>query len=225
MRHRLLFSATALAAAIAAPQLAHAFSPTLSPDEVKQAVEQGKQMASDHSHGYQVKDWVLFDVKDPLRITPDEGQVEAVVVRTPFEFVRYRSYLNNWTGRGYTDQQAKELAAKSDDQLRLLVYGHSAESGPEGKDFLQKFTGAQLKLSDGTVIKPTGSDVFGPAQDFYNVEGQESAIRWLGYRAFVFDFGKLDFSPDRVASLKGTFSFTDPQGKDYSLDLDLAKYH
>ena len=80
-----------LGMAITSP--AFAFDASLSHAQVSQAVQAGQHEAQSTKHGFTVKQYVLFGVKDPLSITPGEGEVDAVIVGTPREMLRYRSYL------------------------------------------------------------------------------------------------------------------------------------
>jgi hypothetical protein len=213
-----LLSSVALAFAWAA-----AFTPELSESDIQEAVEAGTQMVSQRS-GYHLQDWVLYGIADPLSILPGQGEVEAVIVATPFELLRYQAFLVAFQDKTFTAEQADALAAELKDTVSFQVFVHAPAEGDQYRDFLSGFTKASFTASDGTDLTPVKIDTFGPAQDFYNIPGGTVQIRYLGYVIYRFDLSSLNEPAGNLANLTGTFSLTDTTGQAYSYDVDLSKY-
>ena len=202
--------------------VAAAFDPHLPPSEVQRAVAAGKQMATPSS-GYKVQDWVLFDVKDPFTIGPNQGTVEAVIVGTPFERLRYASYLAAFQGTPLKPKEAQQKAAALDDTVSFIVFAHAPGTGDQYRNFLQSFRAARLNVkgAKGPILKSVHTEIVGPAQDFYNVPGKAAEFRYLGSVAFKFNLGQLG---RKGASAKAAFSFTDSTGQTYHFPVTLGQY-
>lgn len=192
----------------------------LSQDEVQEALQAGQELAAKRSSGYQVEDWVLYDVKDPFTIERGQGEVEAVIVGTPFERLRYRSYLEAYQGSDFGLEQARQAADELANTVTFVVFAHAPSAGEAEQDFLERFGEATLELS-GTSLSTGVTDTFGPAQDFYNVPGG-TEFRWLGTVSYRFDLSGL--AAKDAGSLSGTLSFSDSSGQRYSYDVDLSDY-
>ena len=199
--------------------VAFAFDAQLSQQEVQEAVQAGRQLVSPSS-GYKVQDWVLYDVKDPYAIQPGQGDVEAVIVGTPFERLRYQSYLQAYQNKTFSADEAQQKATDLADTVTFVVFAHSQGASEQYRDFLDGFSGAQLQVS-GQTLQPAQVETFGPAQDFYNVAGKAAEFRFLGTANFRFDLSGFGDNP---GTLQGTFSFTAPSGKPYSFDVDLSNF-
>lgn len=202
--------------------VAAAFDPHLPPSEVQRAVAAGERMVTPSS-GYKVQDWVLFDVKDPFTIGPNQGTVEAVVVGTPFERLRYASYLAAFQGTPLEPKEAQQKAAALDNTVSFIVFAHAPGTGDQYRSFLQGFRAARLNFegTGGQRLEPTHTEITGPAQDFYNVPGKAAEFRYLGNVAFRFSLGQLG---SKRALAKATFSFTDSTGQNYRFPVELGRY-
>ena len=202
--------------------VAAAFDPHLPPGEVQRAVAAGKQMATPSS-GYKVQNWVLFDVKDPFTIGPNQGTVEAVIVGTPFERLRYASYLAAFQGTPLKPKEAQQEAAALDNTVSFIVFAHAPGTGDQYRSFLESFHAARLNFggANGQKLKPAQAKITGPAQDFYNVPGKAAEFRYLGNVAFKFDLGSLG---RQAGMAKATFSFTDSTGRNYRFPVELGQY-
>ena len=202
--------------------VAAAFDPHLPPSEVRRAVAAGERMATPSS-GYKLQNWVLFDVKDPFTIGPNQGTVEAVVVGTPFERLRYASYLAAFQGTPLKPEEAQQQAADLDNTVSFIVFAHAPGTGDQYRSFLQGFRGASLNLegAGGQKLKLVHTEITGPAQDFYNVPGKAAEFRYLGNVAFKFGLGQVG---RKGALAKATFSFTDSTGQNYRFPVELGRY-
>ena len=199
-----------------------AFTPVLSQKDVQAAVSSGKAMLSP-KHGYVVKDYVLFDVSDPLVITPDEGEVEAVVVGTPFERLQYASYLSHYQGPGLTTAKAQQKAKALKNTVHFVAFAHAPSGEEKDRNFLSQFSPATL-TTGGNTLSAAHADTFGPAKDFYTVQGKQTEFLWLGYVDYTFDLASLAAQGVAVANLQGTLEFTDSSGRAYSFEVDLRNY-
>ncbi len=225
-RHRrawILPVAMTFAAGLALCAPAQAFQPKLSASDAQAAVAEGMKQAKDATHGYVVADYVLYDRKDPLRIEPGDNLVDAVIVGTPREQLLYQSYLTSFQGKTLSAEQTQKLTNEANGTLEFRVFAHANSSKPEDKDFLSQFSPAKLALKGGKTLTAENPDIFGPSQDFFIVNGNRHAFRWLGSVTYRFDLNDLAQSAD-FSGLSGTLTFTDSSGHDYSFDVDFSKY-
>lgn len=187
----------------------------LTQEAIQEASTQGKDLVS-QALGYELQDWVLWDDDDPFLLHPDEGQIEAVIVGTPFERLRYQSYLATYQDKQFdAEQQAEKLV----NRLSFVVFAHSEASAEENRNFLSQFTEVKLEL-DSLTLRPVDKSLLGPAQDFYTIPGQGAEFRFLGSISFHFDLTELDNPGEGT----GSFSFTAPSGQDYTYEFNLANY-
>jgi len=200
-------------------QPASGFEPVLRSVERQAAIDAGKSAALAH-RGYSVASYTVYAVPDALAITPGEGAIDAVVVGTPFERVKYASYLAHFQGQAPSPKDVEEAATPN--EIEFVVFAHS--SGKLDPAFLSHFTSVSLSISGRTPLAPISRSTFGPTVDFYNVVGKGREERWLGYDTFAFDLRSLKVQGVDIARLGGTFAVIDPNGHKYSLPFDLSKY-
>jgi hypothetical protein len=199
-----------------------AFTPRLSAQDIEEARRSGAQQADSRTHGYVVEDYVLYDVQQPLGAPPGAKEVEAVVLGTPFERLRYASYLASIQGEPLTDAGARRQARELDDTLHVVVFAHSPGASEVDRGFLQRYRDVRLEIDGGQAIEPRASTVFGPAQDFFSVQGSGRERRWLGTLTWEF---ALDQSTGQGAERsRGRLSFVDSSGHRYEVPFDLGKY-
>ena len=199
-----------------------AFTPELSQKDIRAAVDSGNKMISP-KHGYIVKDYVLFDVPDPLVITPDEGEVEAVIVGTPFERLQYSSYLTRYQGSDLTQAKAQQQARMLSNTVHFVAFAHAPSGEEKDRNFLAKFSKATL-TTGGDTLSAASVDTFGPAKDFYTVQGKQTEFLWLGYVDYTFNLAPLAAQGVNLSQLQGTLKFSDSSGKAYSFKVDLSNY-
>jgi hypothetical protein len=73
------------------------FTATLPWSAAQRAANDGIAMAKAHGY-YGVVPWLLYQSRDPFRATHAQAGVDAVIVETPYERVRYESYLDRMQG-------------------------------------------------------------------------------------------------------------------------------
>ena len=151
----------------------------------------GQHEAQSTKHGFTVKQYVLFGVKDPLSITPGEGEVDAVIVGTPREMLRYRSYLASFQNEPLSRKAADKIASELDGPIHFTVFAHAPSGKPKDQDFLKQFSNFRFTTAGGKALQPASRTTFGPARDFFNVAGKErvAAIPEETFQAFVGNVG------------------------------------
>ncbi len=193
--------------ALAACLAMHAFTPTLA----QQAAREGGALADRHE-SYRVARWLIFQSKDPLRAVHNRAGVDAVVLETPYERVRYYAYLHRIQGDSITASLVQQLYADARRRLGFVVYGHSKTD--DDRTFLSHFTSAQLTGTDASEISLEQA-IFGPSDDFYDV-GAFREQRWVGSLTYRFTL-------PRCAS-QYTVTFADAYGDRYAIPFDLSRY-
>jgi hypothetical protein len=215
---RSMLAATIASLLFIASSPAEALEPTLTAAEQQSAIRDGKTIAFAHQ-GYPVSNYTVFQVPDALAITPGGGSIDAVVVATPFERVRYASYLAYFQ---QTSPRPDEITRASNaDEIDFLIFAHS--SADMDRNFLSGFRAASISSARSVHLAFASRSTFGPTVDFYNVAGQGRQPRLVGFDTFRFDLRQLVAQGVDISRLRGTFEVTDPYGRAYSLTFDLSK--
>lgn len=204
--------------------IAYAFSPNLTQSQVKAAIARGKQEAQSRKHGFEVKQYVLYGVRDPMKAPPGRGEVDAVIVGTPREMLMYRSYLANFQGQAFKLQKATRIARRLRDTIHFVVFAHAQSGLPKDQDFLSHFSHFEFKTGSGTVLRPAGHTVFGPSKDFFSVPGKGREFLWLGTDTVRFSLKGLVQQGVDVSDLSGVLSFDDASGHGYHFEVKLGSY-
>jgi hypothetical protein len=165
------------------------------------------------SHGvYSVRPWVVYESPDPLRAKHERPGIDAMILETPFERVRYEAYLEAIQGKPVTTSIVNALANDARGKLGLLVYAHSRSENDRG--YLAAFRPAEL-IANGTVETPVDIVRFGPSQDFYDV-GTFREERWTGSITYRFAAPRCN----GPASVR----FSDGHGREYRVNFDAERY-
>lgn len=210
---------TSLAAAWAQPS--SGFAPTLSRAQITAAMQAGQALFRE-GRGYQAPHHVLFAGHDTLRIQKGQGPVEAIIVGTPYERVKYASYLQAFQGRGVSLPWAQSIAQRDANLVQFVVFAHGDSA--RDRNFLRRFSDGRLQLGRFTELTSPAPTTFGPALDFYNVDGSGRQFRWLGSATFRFNLSSLIAHGFNAAHTAGTFSFTDSDGVSRHYRVDLTRY-
>lgn len=225
-----MLAALTTCALLALAGTALAFSPTLSSAQVTSAVKQGQSLVSP-KHGYPWKRYLVkqFDGGIDLTTSQMNAEIDAVVVGTPYERVRYQSYIDKYQGSPLTTKDANTLASQYANTVQFIVFAHSPAVGAKYQDFLTKFGQATLAIQGGGTLKATKQGTYGPARDFYDVTSGKGSVPepkflWLGYVSYRFNLQSLAKQGTNVSKLKGTLTFTDSQGQKTSLTVNLGNY-
>lgn len=199
---------------------ASAFVPSLNQTQISDATYAGRRL-SEHHRGYRAPENVLFAAADSLQIRKRQSPIEAILVGTPYERVRYTSYLYAFQGLYFSAEQAQTIARDDANTVQFIVFAHS--NTPQDRNFLNRFVNGRLRLGDHAVVTSKPS-VFGPALDYYNVEGVGRQFRWVGSVTFRFDLGRLRARRFNIANASGSFAFTDSEGERLKYPIDLSRY-
>lgn len=203
------------------PGTVFAFEPSLTDADVSSAISQGQQQEADPGHGLQIAEYVLYDRPNPLHLTADDDLVDAVIVATPAERLLYASYLASVQGKPLSQTDGKQLAQNYANVIAFRIFAHSISGADQERDFLSRFSDAQLRLPSGKILNAAPSDAFGPSQDFFIFSGGQHVFRWLGAENFAFDLSGLTGD---TSTLSATLELSDSSGHPYSYQVDLSRY-
>lgn len=215
----LLISIFAVAAM--SPQQSLGFAPVLTRTQISAAMLSGVTLFR-NGRGYQAPRYVLFAEQNTLHIRRGEGPIEAILVGTPFERLEYASYLATFQGERVALPWGQAMARRNDNVLQFIVFAHGDTA--HDRKFLQRISNGRLQLDSHVLTPANAPEVFGPALDFYQIDGAGRQFRWLGSVTFRFDLSRLIASGAYLNKASGTFSFTDSDGSERRYHVDLARY-
>jgi hypothetical protein len=215
------YAALAFALAVALPCSARAFTPTLTQRQVRSAISEGRTLFQ-KGLGYQAPHHVLFARRNTLHIARGEGPVEAIIVGTPYERLKFASYLSTFEGRPMRLPEALSIVREDRGVLQLIVFTHS--NGAQDRNFLTRVSNGTLQLAGHVIAALEPPSVFGPALDYYDVDGAGRQFRWLGSVTFRFNLSRFDQHGTNLENTSGTFSFVDSQGMVRRYHIDLKRY-
>lgn len=239
MRKRTVLVLTALGLSLA-PGLA--FQAALTVEEVRKALDEGRAMNTPRN-GYILSDYLLKEYNDGVSLKPGDGEVDAIIVATPYERVRYFGYLEALQRRPVTEAALNAVVERYRNKITFVVFTHSPytvdqeveqwvraygnarvqdeEGGTRQRSYLDEYKEATLEVGGKTyTAKP---HVDGPYTDIFSVQGSRPQSRFLGLISYSFDLSEL-VRDGKVAG-GGTLRFADSQGKAvYTEAVDLGKY-
>lgn len=169
-------------------------------------------MVRDHS-AYSVSPWLLYQSADPLRAQHGRADIDAVIVETPYERVRYEAYLDALQGISVTPAAVRNMRAEAASRVGFLAYAHSRSE--LDRKFLAEFRPAYILLPNGTRQNDSEVVRFGPSDDFYDV-GTFREERWVGSIDYRFALVQC--------SERGRLRMTDAYGRAYDFKFDLGRH-
>ncbi|MDX2006749.1 MAG: hypothetical protein SFU83_15860 [Meiothermus sp.] len=222
--------------------LALSVQPTLTAQQLERAMREGAAMNTPSS-GYNLRDYLLREYNSGVSLTPRAGEVDAVTVATPYERVRYHSYLESLQQSPMNVAKAREVLRQYQGRVTFVVFAHSpftvdAETeqfmqaygststrGERGetrtRSFLDRYKPATLSLGGRTYTARPVAD--GPYTDIFSILGSRPESRYLGLLSYSFDLSRLG-TRESIGG-RGVLRFRDSQGQtEYRLEVDLAKY-
>lgn len=214
--------------------LAGALLPTLTATQIQAAKREGEAMNTRES-GYVVGNYLVKTYNDDLILQPDSPEVDGVILGTPYERLRYESFLAHLENKPLTETQAVNLARTYAGKLVFRVYSHSpyvvgdeleqwqqayltnkvAANPDRAKSYLDFYKTATLTVA-GKKYTATAS-IDGPYQDNFVLPSGESDFRNLGVISYSFDIKNLP------SSGIATLVFKDSRGKTYSIQSNLGQ--
>lgn len=169
------------------------------PAAAQHAATDGARMVEQHVP-YGVRPWLLYQSPDPLRAVHGRAGVDAIVVETPYERLRYEAYLDALQGIRVTPRIVAAWRRQAQHEVGFLVYAHSRSQ--YDRSFLQRF-------------HPAPAARFGPSDDFFDV-GSFREQRWVGSITYRY--------PVSNCNERGVLRFTDGYGRQYHLPFNLSRY-
>lgn len=204
-----------------------AYEPVLDAAGVKRAVQTGTEMVSPSS-GYRVQDYLLHEYIKDVRLRPNDPEVNAITLSTPFEALRYSAYVARYQKKKLSPEEVQKVTSETAHTLTANVYAHSPftveeeleqflkayEDDEQGDDaqqqsFMDFYSDATLKIGDQTLT--TKKVVDGPYQDQFSPFSGTPEFRFLGVVRYTFDLSGLD-----TKGKQGTLTFTDFSKRQYS---------
>jgi hypothetical protein len=159
---------------------------------------------------------VIWDARDPLRAVHGRADLDAVILETPYERVRYEAYLQALQAFPVTAKVVEGWRREAAGRFGFIIYAHSrGEADPERR-FLAEFGPASVVLAGGTRLRAVERSIFGPSLDFYTV-GTFREERWTGSLTERFP------DPPSTCKPRGTLEFADGYGRRYRFAFDLGK--
>ncbi len=192
-----------------------ALIPSPGTPQLTEAYNEGVRLAQNPEGGYPVAAYAIYAVSDALKLEPQNGAVDAVVLGTPFERTRYEAFISVLGEDQITVQQARERADLPNGSVEFIVFAHGVNATDD--KFLQNFSAATLQVG-GQTLKPTATDRSDVSPSQYPRTVGEIGIRFVGTITYQF---KL---PTQAQNASGTLSFTDASGKAFRLPVNLSKY-
>ena len=222
--------------------MALAVQPTLSGQQVQRAIQEGTRMNTP-STGYMLGNYLLKEYNSGVSLTPGASEVDAVAVATPFERLRYYSYLEALQERTMTLPRARNILGQYQNKVGFVIFAHSPYTVDAETELFKQAYGSSSINENGKVRQRSFLDQYGPATliiagktytarpvvdgpytDIFSIQGSRPESHYLGLVNYSFDLSPL--IKDGKISGKGILRFKDSTGKtEYRLDVDLGKYY
>jgi hypothetical protein len=160
---------------------------------------------------------VLWDRQDALRAARGRADLDAVIVETPYERVRYEAYLQRLQGLPLGAAQVARWTREARGRFGFIVYAHSRTGDDAERAFLDRFSQASVAYPGGAPLVSDQRAAFGPGPDFYDV-GAFRETRYTGSLTYRFP------APNGTCAPRGTLRFRDGNGRAYAFPFDLRRY-
>ncbi|WP_161884078.1 hypothetical protein [Deinococcus alpinitundrae] len=213
---------------------AAALSPVLTPALTAQATKEGDTM-SRNTGVYTWGPYLIKTYTDDIVLKVNSPEVDGIALGTPYERLRYESFLDTFQDMPLTPDQSAQFAQKWKNKISFLLYTHSP--GPvaqeeelwqqaynQGKatetkgrehSYLDLYQPATLTVAGKTLTaKP---EIDGPYGDQFTLPAGTPQFRYLGVVHYTFDLTGLPTSGSV------TLNFKDSGGKTYTQKADLSQ--
>ncbi|AWN22661.1 hypothetical protein DKM44_04945 [Deinococcus irradiatisoli] len=211
-----------------------ALTPVLTPDLTAQAVKEGDTMSRDTG----VYTWGPYLIKtytEDVRLQPDSPEVDGIALGTPYERLRYESFIQTFQDRPLTTAQSAQFAQKWNNKISFLLYTHSpgpvsqeeelwqqaynqgqaTETKGREHSYLDLYQPATLTVGGKTLTaKP---EIDGPYGDQFTLPAGTPEFRYLGVVHYTFDLTGLPTNGTV------TLNFKDSTGKTYNQQANLSQ--
>lgn len=195
-----------------------ALTPKLTASQSARAVADGAALAT-AGQGYPMSQYRLWAAQDTLSIAPGQGALDALVIATPFERLRYESYLN-----GYQHKRIRPATSGSTFGPTPIRWNSSCSCTVQAASSATSLTTSGTPPSHWPAAgrcwlrSTTGLDRRWIST---TSRGAAERLRWIGYVGARFDLRHVSAT---ARTLRGTLSFVDDEGKHYRFPFDLSRY-
>jgi hypothetical protein len=201
-----------------------ALTSSLSVEQINQATQEGDTMY--HRLGaYDWGNYLLKTYTDDVILAVNSPEVDGIAIGTPYERVRYESFLDSFQDMPLTLDNATVLADTLKNKVTFLIYTHSPRGvGEEEAQWQQAYHLGDVKPSDtrehsyldaykpatliigghSLVAEPV---IDGPYRDQFTLPTGGAEFRFLGVVKYTFDLSGVP-TADRA-----TLRFKDSAGK------------
>ncbi len=211
---------------------AAALTPVLTPALIAQATQEGHTMSRD-TGVYTWGPYLLKTYTDDIVLRPDSPEVDGIALGTPYERLRYESFLDTFQDMPLTLEQAARYAQTWNNKISFLLYTHSpgpvnqeeelwqqaynqgqaTETKGREHSYLDLYQPATLTVGSKTLTaKP---EIDGPYGDQFTLPAGTPQFRYLGVVHYTFDLTGLPTSGSV------TLKFKDSGGKVYTQQANL----
>ena len=200
-----------------ASQVGAVEAPLLEPS-VRAAVEAGRAIAARRA-GYPTDDYLVASTADASKIEDDSQTIDAIMVATLFERLRFEAFLQTQEGHAFSRISVQRFVAANNNRLSIIIFAHSRS--PQDNDFMEHFGQATLLDANGSRIAIANMTHGEPVLDEYAAGNGRVTDRYTGQISYTFE------NPARLAAYRGRsliFSFSDDRRIDHPIVIRLAKY-
>lgn len=211
-----------------------ALAPVLSQQQALQATREGDLMF--HQNGaYVWGSYLLKTYTEDIKLRVDSPEIDGIAIGTPYERLRYESFLASFQDEALTPVQTTALARSLQNKVTFLLYTHSPRGVGEEEEqwqqayhlgkvkptanrehsYLDAYREATLTIGGRTVKAQPVFD--GPYRDQFTLPTGGADFRFLGVVRYTFDVGGLPTSGT------ATLTFRDSQGKVFTQKANLSQ--
>jgi len=231
-RNSLIALGVTAAALLASSGLA--LTPVLSQQQALQATREGDTMF--HENGaYVWGPYLLKTYTEDIKLRIDSPEVDGIALGTPYERLRYESFLASFQDEALTPVQTTALARSLQNKVTFLLYTHSPRGVGEEEEqwqqayhlgkvkaaanrehsYLDAYREATLTIGGRTVKAQPAFD--GPYRDQFTLPTGGSDFRFLGVVRYTFNLTGLPTTGT------ATLRFKDSQGKVFTQKTNLSQ--
>ncbi|WP_189090720.1 hypothetical protein [Deinococcus ruber] len=182
---------------------------------VQAAFQEGQKLGRESDQAYPFAPNAVYHTADTLRLDPANGDIDAVVIGTPYERIRYQGYVAAIGEDKIGAQEARTRANLPDGSVAVLIFAHGSK--PEDQEFLSGIQGVTMRLG-GATLTPVALRRSGTSLSQYPDTPGEIGERFTGTATYIFRLTPAQYRAS------GTIRFTDATGKAFNIPVQLSKY-
>jgi hypothetical protein len=211
-----------------------ALAPVLSQRQALQATREGDLMF--HQNGaYVWGSYLLKTYTEDIKLRVDSPEIDGIAIGTPYERLRYESFLASFQDEALTPVQTIALARSLQNKVTFLLYTHSPRGVGEEEEqwqqayhlgkvkptanrehsYLDAYRDATLTIAGRTLKAQPVVD--GPYRDQFTLPTGGADFRFLGVVRYTFTVSGLPTTGT------ATLTFKDSQGKVFTQQANLSQ--